>query len=113
MRFFLIPCLLLVSLTTYAQGLRRVTTITCTNEEAQKSYLVQWDGTPFPSLIQYNGVDEYPLITFGKEMVFSNRPSESTYSITLLGEKRFKTLLKLEGQDIEMSCQKKREWKIH
>lgn len=112
MKSFLLIALTLASFSTYAHGVKRLTTATCTTgSDTQLGAVVKWDSSvsPFgPNQIIINGeeVKASVTLTFLDEGVEiqGKLQNKEKFAITTTGEKEYETVLKVGETEIPVAC---------
>jgi hypothetical protein len=109
MKHFLMICLVLGTFTAHAEGLKRLTTTTCSNEELETTMVLKWDSSVSiigPVQVVINDEEVNPvIITFENSTgVQGSLKTGEKYSTSIKSDETSRSLLKLGAEEIDLAC---------
>lgn len=121
MKSFLLIALTMASFSTYAHGVKRLTTATCTTgSDTQLGAVVKWDATVSrigPSEVIINGetVKSGIFLTFNRNEIETSGylQNKEKFTITTSGEKEYETVLTVGETEIPVLCTTTTKFKLY
>jgi hypothetical protein len=118
MKSLLVLFLAMVSFSSFAHGIKRLTTTTCTSEDAKSSVLAKWDSsiTPLgPVLLKINGEEVFIIEEIASDFInFSGKlRSNEEFAVTLRGDKKFQTILNIADEKTVLNCETSTKFRLY
>ena len=109
MKRLIILSLVLVSFSSHAHGIKRLTTTYCYSEDLQSFVSVKWDSsiTPIgPVQVEINGEKVRPIMELGDDYtgLSGNLKNEAKFSTTIESTKHFQTKLLIDDNETILTC---------
>ena len=114
MRYLIFSALVFTSGSSFAHGVKRLTTVKCIDQNEKEVASIKWDSSISPFIPQetvIQGINTRVAEAQGSTY-FGNVSDGIKFEIELLEGSKFKTLLKLDEGNIEVTCNEEVKFRL-